>query len=146
MGKPLPTPAEISEKWSRRASGAAPDYRAGAEKATWKAEAIAGEAAYKSVMADVIAKELRKKGIEKVSDEVWKKGITEKGEARYSQGVTAETAKTAMQSGIAPVIAAIADEKGKLPPRGPRGDPKNWTRSQQLGMRLHADKVKRKGG
>lgn len=144
MGKPLPTASEVAEKWSTRASGAQADYVSQVKKATWKTEAVAGEANFKTAMNNVIAKELRKKGIEKVSDTVWQNGVEENA-GRYGSGVTSDSGKLAMNTGMTPVMNDIKTGQGQLKARGPKGSAQNFQRSTDIGTFLHNESVKRKG-
>lgn len=142
MAKPVPTASEVAKKWVKRAENAGDDLVAGAKAATWKAEAVAGEDNFKKAMQDVISKERRKKGIEKVSDEEWRGGI-EKNKDRYGQGV--KNSESKMESGMEPVLNDIKAELANLPKRGPKGSAANFDRSKQLGMKLHDKAEVRKG-
>ena len=71
----MPIPVEVARKHLEDALTYIEDrYKAGVEHAEWKRFAIAGEDAFKEAMQLVIKNELRKKGIEKVDDEVWRSG------------------------------------------------------------------------
>lgn len=142
MGKPIPTSSEVAKKWKDRASGAQSEYVAKVKVSTWKTEAVAGEDNFKTAMANVVSKELRKKGIEKRSDSDWQNGVEKKAD-RYGTGVTG--AETKFDSGIAPVLTDIKSALSTLDKRGPRGSASNYTRSSKLGTALHDAKLKRKG-
>jgi len=54
-------------------------YEAEVKRAAWRDPAIEGEDLFKEAMAVVIAEELRRKGIEKLTDDQWRSTTVEKG-------------------------------------------------------------------
>lgn len=73
------------------------------------------------------------KGVARAGTAKWQKGATEKGPGRWTSGVAA--AEDEYRQGMGAVIQVI--EGTTLPPRGPKGDPKNYDRSRVLGTKLH---------
>jgi len=54
-------------------------YEAGIRAAVWRQPSIAGEANFKAAMSRVVAEELRRKGVEKVTDDEWRNAAVTKG-------------------------------------------------------------------
>src|SRR3990167_1010663 len=79
----------------------------------WQARAIAGDQLYKDKIAEAIAQDLRKKGIQKVTDADWKDASATKGASRIGPGISA--AGEDFRKGIAGVIGVI--EGVQLPER-----------------------------
>jgi len=141
MAKPIPTAQEVAAKWVKRASAATEDLVSGVKAATWRTEAIAGEDVYKTAMTEVLNKQLRKKGIEKVSDLKWQTGV-ETNKDRYGTGVTNSEAE--MAAGMTPVLSDIKSIIPTLAKRGAKGAAVNFDRSKTLGTKLHDAAMARK--
>ena len=121
---------QVVDKWSRKATAAGPDYTAGiqAPRIPWSQGAIAAKEAWKQGVADAAAKELFAKGVARAGDAKWLKKATELGVRRYPEGVAA--AKDDYKSNFAPFYDALG--KVALPPRAPRGDPRNLERVKAI--------------
>jgi hypothetical protein len=117
---------QIVDKWSRRATAAGPDYAAGiqAPRVPWSQGAIAAKDAWKQGVTDAASKDLFVKGVIKAGDAKWLKKASELGVRRYPEGVSA--AKDDYKNNFAPFYDALG--KVALPPRAPRGDPRNLER------------------
>ena len=133
--KPMGT---ISERWSRKASQATQDYAAGVRspKRSWaEATAEAAEAQAAGVQA-ALANNSFEKGVARAGNEKWSRGATGKGTQRFGPGVQA--AKGDYEKGFGPYRSVI--EGVSLPPRGAKGDPRNYARTQAIGEALHGAK------
>lgn len=128
----------VVEKWLRKATAASEDYKMGVEnpRRDWQSAALAAAEVWKTAIQQAAAKGLWEKGIQSVSTEEWKRKAVEVGAARYSGGVSA--AKDAYAKKIAKVLEIL--KAVDLPPRGPRGDPRNYERVKAIGDALHAAK------
>ena len=131
--------SEIAEKWSRVTPGRSTDYAEGvrAPKVDWKSATMAAEDNWSQGVAQAAANKSFSRGVGRVGSEKWQRKALEIGAGRWGPGVSA--ARDDYESGFAPyqqVIAATA-----LPPRGPKGDPRNIERVTKLAMALHAKKV-----
>ena len=129
----------ISEKWSRKTSQATQDYAAGVRspRRSWaEATTAAAEAQATGVQA-AIANNSFEKGVARAGNEKWSRGATGKGTQRFGPGVQA--AKGDYEKGFAPYRSVI--EGVSLPPRGAKGDPRNYTFPQLIGEALHNAKV-----
>lgn len=130
---------QIAEKWSRRASGASADYQAGtaAPRRDWAQATEAAEAAYEQGIQGAIAGKRFGKGVRKAGSGKWSRGVSTKGVARYGPGVAA--ARDDYAAGFSPYAQVLATLT--LPPKGPKGDPRNIARVQKVDEALHAKKV-----
>ena len=130
---------EISEKWVRRASGATEEYASGVAnpKKDWAIETKDAEAAYKAGVTAAAAAGRFGKGVAKAGTGKWKKGAEEKGVARFGPGVS--VGKENHASGFGPYASTIAGVA--LPPRGPKGDPRNIERVRTIAAALRAKKI-----
>lgn len=129
----------IVDKWSRRASQAAPDYATGvkAPRKSWaQATTDAVDAQAAGVQAALSAGSFEK-GVAKAGDAKWARKAVTVGAQRFGPGVAA--AKGDYQAGFAPYAAVI--QGVTLAPRGARGDPRNYDNVRAIGEALHNAKV-----
>jgi hypothetical protein len=127
--------ATIASKWARKAALSAEDYRDGIQRtsANWADLTLAAAASYKAGLQAAMAANRFESGVTSAGTAKWKKNSLEKGPDRYAQGVG--LAADSYIRGFSPFQAVIANTA--LPPRGARGDPKNWERSKVLGTALN---------
>lgn len=131
--------AKIREKWTRVTPLRAEDYKLGVAdpKRDWEKSTLAAKETWKVAITDAAAKDLFAKGIVKVGTAKWKEKATTKGPGRYSEGVM--IAGPDFEKGFAPYADEIA--KTPLPPRFPRGDPRNIERVRVISAALRAKKI-----
>lgn len=131
--------AEIAKKWGSVTPARTPDYEFGVKnpKKDWAAEAGAAESRYEEGIAAAVADKRFGKGVAEAGTEKWSKGAAEKGVARWGPGVT--IAQPDYEAGFAPYREVIAATD--LPPRYPKGDPRNIERVSAMAAALHAKKV-----
>jgi len=115
---------EYSDKYRRRASVAAPDYKKGvaAPKRPYAAAAVAGEPNFASAMTAVIAEKRRSAGITKAGDAKWLEGCNEKGAERFPKGV--DVGSKYYETNLAPIHQKAA--AAALNIRGPVGAETNY--------------------
>lgn len=125
---------EIAAKWSRVSATRAEDYKTGVADpgVEWAKNAAASQDSYAAGVQDAIGRNAFEKGITKAGDEKWKRKTTEVGTARWSPGIAA--AKGDMAAAVAPFREVIAGLT--LPPRAPRGDPRNLERVAMVAAAL----------
>lgn len=130
--KPLGT---ISEKWSRKASQASQDYAAGVRspRRNWAQATMDAADAQAAGVQEAIANGSFEKGVARAGDAKWARGAQGKGTQRFGPGVQA--AKGDYEAGFGPYRAVI--EGVSLPPRGARGDPRNYENVRLVGEALH---------
>jgi hypothetical protein len=78
------------------------------------------------------------KGVQKAGDSTWQAGAINKGVDRFGQGV--QMAQDKYTQGFAPYAQVI--ESTNLPPRFPKGDPRNLARVTAIALALRNKKVK----
>lgn len=128
-----------AEKWTRRASVATEDYQQGINnpRADW-AQATAGAAqAYTQGIQQAIQRKAWEKGIQKSGTEKWRRKATEVGTSRYPQGV--QVSQPDYENAVKPYLDTISSIA--LPPRGPKGDPRNLDRVKIIAEALRKKKL-----
>ena len=130
---------QITDKWERRASGAAPDYQAGlaSPRQPWSQAAIAAKSAWQQGVTEAAGRDAFAKGVAKAGDTKWFNKASTLGVRRYPEGVG--VAKDDYKGGFAPYYDALT--KIDLPARGARGDPKNLERVRAIMQTLRKIKV-----
>lgn len=131
------------DRFVDNASIAAPSYIAGIEdpRKDWAKATSDGASNYEAGIKKSIADKSFQKGVRKAGSEKWRKGALDKGADRYASGV--RLAKDAYEAGMAPFISEL--ESITLPPRYPKGDPRNIARVATIADKLHAKKLALKG-
>jgi len=132
----------IAEKWATVTPQRSTDYEEGVRnpKKIWEEEAKKAEKNYKEAVTKAAAEGRYGMGIEKAGQEKWQKRTLAKGPTRFAEGVM--IARTDYEKGFAPYRDAI--EALELPPRGPKGDPKNIERVSIIARTLHNVKIGKK--
>ncbi len=131
--------ANTGEKWARRTASATQEYTEGVQtpRASWQQSTLAAEANHTAGVQAAIANKSFAKGVAKSSDQRWKDKALSKGAARFGPG--AQEAQGDYDKGFAPFKQVI--ESTNLPPRGAKGDPKNYERVRVMGTALRAAKM-----
>jgi len=129
----------IQEKWTRVTPGRVADYTLGIKnpKRSWESEASAAEDRYKAGVDAAATKGMYGKGIKAAGDKKWEEMALKKGPGRFSEGVY--IAGPAYEKGFSKYHDAI--ERVTLPPKFPKGDPRNYERVRAIGTALHDEKV-----
>lgn len=132
--------SEIANKWGRVTPERTQDYEDGirSPKKDWKQSTVNAENTYEEGVKAAISRKAFGKGVTKAGTEKWQKGAIEKGIDRFGPGV--QVAQTAYEEGVSPYLDVI--EKTTLPPRYPKGDPRNIARVQAIAKALHDKKIK----
>jgi hypothetical protein len=131
----------ITASWKRRSQASTPDYEAGIRdpKADWATEAARAEKNYNDGVNAAMSRGAFGKGVKAAGTAKWQKNAIEKGGQRWAQGIA--MAEEAYVTGFSPYATVIANTK--LPPRGPKGDPKNIERVRVMADALHQAKLRR---
>lgn len=129
----------ITKKWIEVTPGRSEYYRAGTagKGGAWEAGAKASEPNWKTAIAAASATGAFGKGVVKAGGGKYEKGVTEKGVARWPQGV--QVAGPEYSKGFSPYQSVLAGLV--LPPKGPKGDIRNYARVQAIGTALRAKKL-----
>lgn len=134
----------VVRKWQSRASVATDDYKFGIEnpKADWATATTNAFDAWASGVQQAVAEKRFVGGVKRAGTEKWKRKALEVGAARYAPGITAASQDyAAAMSEILRVIESVA-----LPPRGAKGDPRNYERVKVIGDTLHKFALAKKKG
>ena len=138
--------AEIAEKWSRVTPGRVRDYTDGVEnpRRDWADATHAASDAYEAGVMQAIADERFQFGVRNAGTRKWREKTLAKGPNRWSEGVRIST--NDFRTGFDPYRDEI--ERINLPPRYPRGDPRNLERVRVIAEALHALRLAlmRRGG
>ena len=131
--------ASISEKWARVTPGRAAEYQKGVEnpKADWAEMALKAKDTWKQAITAAAARDAYSKGVSEAGTAKWKKGATQKGPGRFAEGV--QIAQPEFQKGWSKYHSVI--EKVELPPRYPKGEPRNLERVKAVATALRMAKV-----
>jgi len=132
--------ASIGGKWKRRTETAGAEYEAGVKdpKNDWLEKTVGAEKNYEAGVQNSIRLKRFGKGVKKAGTAKWQEGAVNKGVPRFGQGVAASGDN--YEKGFAPYRDVI--ERTTLPPRYPKGDPRNFDRVKAMGTALHDAKVK----
>ena len=130
----------IGNRWVDVASNSAGEYEEGVRnpRKSWAKETAAAEDNYNKGVQAAIQRKAFGKGVVKAGDQKWAEGAVNKGVLRWPEGI--RIAKPAYEAGFAPYHSVIANTV--LPPRGPKGDPKNINRVAVMAKALHDEKIR----
>ena len=136
--------AVIAEKWERVTPSRVPDYEAGVRnpRRSWEDATAESAESYAMGVTAAVADGRFESGVRRAGDEKWRRKTLLKGPGRWAEGVRVSGDDFA--SGFDPYRDEI--ERIVLPPRGPRGDPRNLERVRIIAERLHALKLRIQGG
>jgi hypothetical protein len=128
-----------ADRYVKRASVATEDYAAGVRdpRQDWQAATIAAAPVQAAAIQQAIQRGSFAKGVQKAGTARWREKALSKGTQRFASGVADAVSDYA--KGVAPFLQAI--EQTQLPPRGPKGDPKNIQRVAVLAAALHKKKL-----
>ncbi len=125
----------ISSKWARVSAVSGESYKEGIEnpKRDWAQATGEAEDNYNAAVTQAIQQKRFGKGVRKAGTAKWQEGARDKGVDRWPVGI--RLSENAFQEGFAPYRQVI--EATNLPPRGPKGDPKNIERVRVMAKALH---------
>jgi hypothetical protein len=103
----------------------------------WKAATLAAESAHTLGTQQALQEKRFSKGVQASSDGRWAEKTLGKGAERFGPGVA--DAQSDYEAGVAPYSAAL--NALTLPPRGPKGDPKNIERVRVVAAALRRVKT-----
>jgi hypothetical protein len=131
----------ISAKWVRVAGVSQEEYKQGVEnpRADWATQTAIAETNYELGVQKAIQSKRFGAGVKKAGTAKWKEHTLAKGPARWSEGIGLSA--NAYEEGFSPYANVIKNLN--LPPRGPKGDPKNIQRVAAVANALHQEKIKR---
>jgi len=133
----------ITKKWVQNSASGQGAYEDGVRnpRRSWAQATAEAEPNYEAGVNRAISRKAFGKGVRSAGDAKWSKNAVEKGPSRWAAGISLSEGEYA--KGFAPFRDVI--ESTNLPPRGPKGDPKNIQRVQILAKALHEAKLARQG-
>lgn len=132
--------SNYGSKWARVTPGRTEDYSQGIQnpKQSWQSATLAAADNQAAGVQEAIRDKRFQKGVQKAGDSAWSQGALTKGVSRFGEGV--QIAEDKYTQNFAPYVQTI--ESTTLPPRYPKGDPRNIDRVKAIAMALRAKKVK----
>lgn len=132
--------SEIAAKWARVASTRQADYESGIKDpdVNWEGGALAARESYEQGVQEAIGRGAFQKGVERSGNEKWRTKAVKVGAGRWGPGVREGEAD--MAKGFEPFREVI--ERTVLPPRGPRGDPRNMERATLMARALNEARMR----
>lgn len=126
----IPALDRIVEKWQRRSAQAGPDYDQGVSnpRRDWAQSAAAANNSYRDAVTAAAQAGAYAAGVQRAGTPKWQTRAKVLGTARFGPGVAA--AADDYSRGFAPIREGIA--AARLSPRGPRRDPRNRTRINEM--------------
>ncbi len=132
---------KVAKKWVDVTPQRAGEYEEGIKspRRSWAQATEDAADSYKAGVEEAISNDSFQKGVSEAGDAKWRDGALKKGVKRWPEGV--RLGGDAYRTGFAPFHSVI--QGVTLPPRGPKGDPRNYDRVRAIGEALHEEKVKR---
>lgn len=126
--------ADIAKKWAQVTPGRADDYKLGVEnpREDWARQTALAAPAYDAGVQEAIADKRFARGVEASGSDHWKNKTLKLGSTRWGPGV--REAQADYEEGFTPFREVI--ERTALPPRAPRGDPRNNERQAMMSAAL----------
>jgi hypothetical protein len=139
MAIPVKDAATAARKFATRGAAAGADYANGVRGSgqRWQAGSAAGAQNYAQGVNEAIANNRFAKGIQEAGPAKFEERAATVGAQRFPQGIQGAEATWAQNT--APYLQTIAS--ANLPPRGPKGDPRNQQRSAMMAELLRKRKV-----
>jgi hypothetical protein len=131
--------AGSGKRWSDRASIASDEYKSGVQnpRGDWATNAAAAADNQALGIQQAISEKRYEKGIQKAGTAKWRDKALSKGASRFVQGV--QVSQGDYEKGVKPYLDTI--ESTTLPPKYPKGDPRNLARVEALNKALRAKKL-----
>ena len=131
--------ANVAAKWSRVAAQRTEDYQMGVQqpRTPWAAAAAAAQERYKQGVTDAANRGAFAKGVQAAGDQKWSSKAVAKGPTRFAEGVQLSGPDYA--AGVQPYLDTIAGTQ--LPPRYPKGYPRNVERVRVMSQALRKRKT-----
>ena len=131
--------SEIANKWAKVTPGRSEEYNKGvsAPLRNWEENAAKASDAWGQGVQEAVSEGRFEKGVKKVGIAKWQRKAKELGTVRWPQGI--RVARPDYEIGFAPYRDEI--ERTQLPPKGPKGDPRNFERVAAIAHALHKKKL-----
>lgn len=131
--------ANGAQRWASRTAAATPDYQSGvaSPRVPWQQATVAAAEAHKTATIAALNAGRFAQGVQKAGDGKWQSAAQGKGAERFGPGAAAGVQDYA--NGVQKYLQVI--ESTQLPPRGPKGDPRNIERVRVLAAALRKAKT-----
>ena len=131
--------SNFAEKWARVTPQRTQDYTQGVQdpRRSWEQATEAAKQNWQDGVQKAAQNDQFSKGVRKAGEGKWQRKSIEVGATRFAQGVQA--AQSDYEQGFAPFAQVI--ENTNLPPRFPKGDPRNLERVKAINTALRNKKV-----
>lgn len=128
-----------AKKFAERGAAATPDYKAGVMNAgaDWERNTAAAEENYAQGVQQAIGRGAFGRGVKAATGAYFQERAAKIGGDRYATGIREGAAN--WEEGTKPYLDAL--KAIELSPRGPKGDPRNMTRAQEVATALRRAKV-----
>jgi len=132
---------ELAEKYKRVTPGRRTDYETGIAdpKQDWETETLAANDAWKGGVQEAISRDRFYTGVKEAGTRRWQEETKQKGPERWVPGIG--YGADDYERNFGPFRDVI--ERTTLPPRYPKGDPRNYDRVVAMGTALRQAKVGR---
>lgn len=142
MPIPLRPLEKIVEKWGKRSTAAASDFRVGVETPLedWQKKSVGAKEAWRTGVTEAAGRDAYGVAVGKTPTTFWQKRTIELGVPRYPDGVGKSV--DVYKDKFAPFYKTLSELT--LPDRGPRGDPRNLERVKTITEALRNVKIKAK--
>lgn len=133
--------AQVAAKFARVTPQRSEDYIEGVNnpRRSWEAATKGAEDNYKAGVTKAANEGRFGRGVSAAGDAKWQANTVAKGQTRWGEGVS--IAQGDYERAMGPVLATI--ERTTLPPRYPKGDPRNIKRVEAMATALHKLKTGR---
>ncbi len=131
--------AGTAAKWGTNASQSGAYYQQGVQnpRNDWATATAASAANQAAGVQKAIQEKSFEKGVRKAGSAKWQNGAINKGVNRFTTGV--QSAQGDYETAVAPYLQTI--ESTTLPPRYPKGDPRNLLRVTAIADALRKKKL-----
>lgn len=135
----VPTANAIAKKWARVTPERTEDYEEGVRnpKRNWENETVAAEQNYEKGVTAAISRKGFSKGVKRAGLAKQQGNSITKGIPRFGEGV--RMGENAMAAGMERVVKTM--QAVTLPPKYPKGDPRNYERVKAIGDALFKMKI-----
>lgn len=126
-------------RWAARTAAATQDYQAGvaSPRRSWQQATTAAAPAHQAALMESFTRQAFQKGVQTAGDAKWSAAAQGKGAERFGPGAQAGVGD--YEKGVAKYLNVI--ENTTLPPRGPKGDPRNIERVKVMASALRKAKT-----
>ena len=131
--------SNTAAKWGTNTANATGFYTEGVKnpRQSWSTATQAAAQNQADGITKAIQEKRFQKGVAKAGDSKWSEGAINKGSARFAQGVQA--GQSSYETNVQPFLNTI--DSVTLPPRYPKGDPRNINRVTAIANALRAKKL-----